>query len=160
VRPLVAIGCVAALAAGAVIGIRLANRTEPPPAVPPLAEPMEAGDPIPPVVEDPRTYPAFDEAYATVCGQTIVGLDVILADPDVVDLAIISSEYDALLQRIASVYEREDLWAATDPLVLEFAETIADDFAALLDGSETGLSYLAGDVSLFRMLCQDWNAPS
>jgi hypothetical protein len=157
---LVAIGCVAALAAAVVVGARLGNRTESQPSVPPLAEPMEVGDPIVPVVEDPRSFPAFDEAYSTVCGQTIVGLDLILADPGVVDLAIISSEHEALVQRIANVYEREDLWSATDPLVLEFAETIADDLAAILDGTETGLSYLAGDVTLFRMLCQDWNAPA
>ena len=154
-----AIGCLAVLAA-VVIGARLGNRTDQQPAVPPLAEPMEVGDPIVPVVEDPRTNPAFDEAYATVCAQTTVGLDLILADPGVVDLAIITSEHEALTQRIASVYEREDLWNATDPLVLEFAETIADDLAEILDGTETGLSYLAGDVTLFRMLCQDWNAPA
>ena len=158
-RPLVAIGWVAVLAA-VVIGARLGNRTDQPPAAPPVAEPMDVGDPVVPVVEDPRTNPAFEEAYATVCAQTTVGLDLILANPGVVDLAIIASEHAALTQRIASVYAREDLRSATDPLVLEFAETIADDLAAILDGTETGLSPLAGDVTLFRMLCQDWNAPT
>jgi hypothetical protein len=74
-------------------------------------------------------------------------------------VAIITSEHQALTLRIASVYDREDLWEATDPLVLEFAETIADDLASILDGTDVGLSYLEGDVTLFRSLCEDWVAP-
>ena len=60
----------------------------------------------------------------------------------------------------ATVYGREDLWAATDPLVLEYAENIADDLRSILDGTEVDFEYLDGDVDLFRSLCQDWFAPN
>ena len=154
-----AIGCVAALAA-IVLGTRYVDRGGEEPVVPPLAVPMEIGDPVAPLVEDPRNHPAFDEAYATVCDQTLTALTAILAAGDVADLvAIITSEHEALTLRIASVHEREDLWQATDPLALEFAETIADDLASILDGTDVGLAYLEGDVMLFRSLCEDWAAP-
>jgi hypothetical protein len=158
-RPLVAIGCVVALAL-VVVGTRYMIRTEPERAVPPSAEPMEVGDSNFPLVEDPRDNPAFDEAYATVCGQTLIGLDAILAAQGLPDLvATITSEHQALTQRLTSVYSREDLWSATDPLVLEYAEAVADDLASILDGTDVGLAYLEGDVTLFRSLCDDWFTP-
>jgi hypothetical protein len=110
--------------------------------------------------EDPRSHPSFEEAYSTVCEQTLAGLDRVraAAGPDM--MATISAEHLALTERIDSVHGREDLWAATDPLVLEYAEHVADDLAGILDGSETDFEYLNGDVDLLRSLCQDWYAPN
>ncbi len=143
-----------------VLGARYINRDEPQPVVPPLAVPMESGEPSVPLVEDPRSHPAFDEAYNTVCAQTLLGLDVVIASGETADLVpLVTNEQQLLESRIASVYDREDLWEATDPLVLEFAETIADDLASIVDGTDVGLSYLQGDVTLFRSLCDDWFAP-
>lgn len=137
------------------------NRTDRPPTVPPSALPMDLGDPAVPLVEDPRSHPGFDEAYNTVCDQTLTGLRAIFgADggPDLVE--IVTNEHQALVLRLESVYARDDLWSATDPLVLEYAEAIADDLASILDGSDVGLSYLDGDVTLLRSLCDDWFAPA
>ena len=80
-----------------------------------------------------------------------------VGSPDL--MATINAQHLALTERIASVYERQDLWGATEPLVLEYAETIADDLASILDGTEVGFDYLDGDVALFRSLCEDWFAP-
>ena len=112
-----------------------------------------------PVVEDTRSHPSFGEAYSSVCEQTLSGLDRIhvAAGPDL--MVTIGAEHLALTQRLATVYSREDLWAATDPLVLEFAETVATDLQSILDGTDTDFEYLDGDVDLFRSLCQDWFAP-
>ena len=115
------------------------------------------------MVVDPRTYPAFDEAYDSLCQQTISGLDAVYAAaevgaPDLI--AIIDGQQLALSERIADVYGRPDLWEATDPLVLEYAEAIADDLGAVLDGTEMGFGYLDGDVTLFRSLCADWATPN
>ena len=116
-----------------------------------------------PAIADPTAYPAFDEAYDAVCQQTITGLDAVLAEDQVggPDLfATLDAVYQALSQRIAEVYERSDLEEATDPLTLEYAELIADDLQAILDGTEKGFGYLEGDVTLFRSLCADWATPS
>ena len=112
-----------------------------------------------PSLEDPRSHPSFDEAYSVVCEQTLTGLDRIrvTAGPDL--MATVEAEYQGLTQRIATVYDREDLWDATDPLVLEFAENIGDDLRSIVDGTDTDFEYLDGDVDLFRPLCQDWLAP-
>jgi hypothetical protein len=138
------------------------NRNDGRVSTPPFAVEQEVGDAIDPPVEDPRVYPGFDEAYETVCEQTIVGLDTLytaaaIGAPELV--IMIDSQYQALTQRIDTVYARTDLWDATDPLVLEYAESIAEDLASILDGTDTGFDYLDGDVTLFRSLCEDWFAP-
>ena len=159
VRPLVAIGLVALL--GVLMGGQYLNRSgDRPASVPPLAQQDEPfSNAATPPVEDPRSHPAFDEAYSVVCEQTLTGLDRIhvAAGPDL--MATVEAEHQALTQRIDGVYGREDLWAATDPLVLEFAENIADDLSSIIDGTDTDFEYLDGDVVLFRSLCQDWFAP-
>jgi hypothetical protein len=138
------------------------NRNDGRVSTPPFAVEQEVGDAIDPPVEDPRVYPGFDEAYETVCEQTIVGLDTLytaaaIGAPELV--IMIDSQYQALTQRIDTVYARTDLWDATDPLVLEYAESIAEDLASILDGTDTGFDYLDADVTLFRSLCEDWFAP-
>jgi len=160
-RPLVAVGCAAALIAVA-LGNAWSTNDEEQASKPPLAVEEEIGDAIGPLVEDPRIHPGFDEAYATVCEQTVIGLDTLYAAaavgaPDLV--AQIDSQYQALTQRLDTVYARADLWDATDPLVLEYAETVAEDLASILDGTDVGFEYLDGDVILFRSLCDDWFAP-
>jgi hypothetical protein len=159
-RPLVALGCVAALAF-VTLGLRALIRTDKEEPVTPVAQQQESDDGVP-FVEDPRANPAFEEAYALACEQTILGLDAVYAaaGAGVQELlAAIDFQHQALTQRIASISDRADLWEATDPLVLEFAQTIADDLASILDSSDVGLEYLDGDVALFRSLCQDWYAP-
>lgn len=143
------------------IGSRFLVGTDDDESVRSTGEQQEPDDGVP-VIEDPRANPAFDEAYATACDQTILGLDAVYAAaaagaPDL--LATIDAQHQALTQRIASVQNRTDLWGATDPLVLEFAETIAADLGSILDGTEMGFDRLDGDVALFRSLCQDWFAP-
>ena len=160
-RPLVAVGCVLALVA-VVLASRWSDRNDARVSTPPFAVEQEIGDAIDPPVEDPRTHPGFDEAYGTVCEQTVAGLDAMYAAaaagaPDL--MATIDGQYQALTQRIETVYARTDLWDATDPLVLEYAESIVDDLASILDGTDTGFEYLDGDVTLFRSLCDDWFAP-
>lgn len=118
---------------------------------------------VPPEVPDPRSQPGYDEAYDTVCQQTITGLDAMYASaqvgaPDLI--GTINTQHQALSQRLASVYDRADLWDATDPLVLEYAQSIEDHLAAILDGTEIGFGDLDGDVTLFRSLCADWAAES
>ena len=157
---MVAVGCVAALGS-VVFGSRVLVRSDNNESVPSIDQQQEPGDSVP-SIEDPRANPAFDEAYAMACDQTILGLDAVYAAaaaaaPDLV--ATIDVHYQALIQRIASIHNRADLWSATDPLVLEFAETIADDLASILDGTEVGYDQLDGDIALFRSLCQDWFAP-
>ena len=160
-RPLVAIGCALTLVA-VVLASTWSDRNDGRVSRPPFAVEQEIGDVLNPPVEDPRTYPGFDEAYATVCEQTVAGLDAMYAAAAVgaADLmATIDGQHQALTQRIETVYARTDLWDATDPLVLEYAESIAEDLASILDGSDTGFEYLDGDVSLFRSLCEDWFTP-
>ena len=58
------------------------------------------------------------------------------------------------------IYERPELWDAADPLVLEYAESIAGHLGFILDGTEIGFGDLDGDVTLFRSLCTDWATPT
>ena len=158
-RPLIAVGCAAAMV---LLGVVWWNSDDGRAPAPPFAVEQEVGDAIGPLVEDPRSYPGFDEAYATVCEQTVAELDALYAAagggaPDLI--ATIESHRLALSQRIDTVYARPDLWDATDPLVLEYAENIAEDLASILDGTDVGFEYLDGDVVLFRSLCEDWFAP-
>ena len=144
-----------------VFGNSWVERNDRPPSKPPFAQEQELGAFIPPV-EDPRIHPGFDEAYDTVCGQTIVGLEALYRSaaagtPNLTDS--VDGQYRALTQRIENVYNRDDLWQATDPLVLEYAEAIADDLASILDGTDIGFEYLDGDVTIFRSLCDDWFTP-
>lgn len=118
---------------------------------------------VPPIVADPRVAPGFDEAYDLVCQQTIAGLDAMYAAaqvgaPDLI--ATIDAQRQALDQRIAVIYERPELWDAADPLVLEYAESIAGHLGFILDGTEIGFGDLDGDVTLFRSLCTDWATPT
>lgn len=144
-----------------VLGSTWSNRNDRQVAKPPFAVEQDVGDAVGPLVEDPRMHPGFDQAYAIVCEQTLAGLDTMRAATAVgaPDLTIIDSQYQALRQRIDAVYARTDLWVATDPLVLEYAESIAEDLASILDGTDAGFEYLDGDVTLFRSLCEDWFAP-
>jgi hypothetical protein len=156
----VAIGALATVVALA-IGAGYLSRGEQEAAVPPFPQQEEVGDQLL-QVEDPRAEPAFDGAHRLVCSETILGLDSMYAaaaagTPDLTPT--IDAQYQALTQRITSVYDRADLWSATDPLVLEYAEAIADDLASILDGTDEGFGYLDGDVALFRSLCDDWFAP-
>jgi hypothetical protein len=153
----IAIGLVVVLGIVAWGGWQLARSDDRRQTTPPGAE--DYTDTGIPVVENPRSYPGFAEAYALICEQTLAGVERIhmATEPDL--LATIGAEHLALMQRIEAVYRREDLWAATEPLVLEYAETIADDLSFVLDGSEVDMAYLDGDANTFRSLCQDWFAP-
>jgi hypothetical protein len=156
-----AIAC--AVLAGVVLIGAWANRDDDwLPSVPPGARAQTFDDAVPSEVVDPRSYPAFAEAYDLVCLQTLAGIDALYAAaavgaPDL--MTSIDAQQQTLAQRIDQVASRTDLWDATDPLVLEYAESISEDLTAVIDGTDIGFEYLDGDVVLFRSLCSDWAEP-
>ena len=56
--------------------------------------------------------------------------------PDLI--ATIDAQRQALDRRIADVHGRPELWDAADPLVLEYAKSIAGHLGFILDGTQIG----------------------